>query len=182
VSGLTRREFAGLLDSTLLRPEATRHDIVNLCREARDFGFAAVCVNPCYVSLAHRELEAFPVKVCTVIGFPLGATTTAVKALEAREAALSGADELDVVPNLGALKEGDTKYLMHELDRIIEAARDVRCEITVKVILETGLLSDEEKLLGCWVAIGAGADFVKHQPVTVPPAQPLRMSACFAVL
>lgn len=150
-----------MVDATLLRPEATRADIVALCREAREFGFAAVCVNPCYVRLVRRELEGSPVKVCTVIGFPLGATTTGVKVLEAREAALDGIDEMDVVPNIGALKEGDTKFLMNELDKVIEAARDVRREITVKVILETGLLTNAEKLLGCWVATGAGADFVK---------------------
>lgn len=111
--------------------------------------------------LVRRELEGSPVKVCTVIGFPLGATTTGVKVAEAREAALDGIDEMDVVLNIGAVKEGDTKFLMSELDKVIEAARDVRRDITVKVILETGLLSDHEKLLACWVATGAGADFVK---------------------
>ncbi|MGQ9496947.1 MAG: deoxyribose-phosphate aldolase [Desulfotomaculales bacterium] len=158
---MTPQEFARLLDATMLRPEATRADIIALCREAREFGFATVCVNPCYVRLVRQQLEGSPVKVCTVIGFPLGATTLNVKVLEAREAAMDGIDEMDVVLNIGALKEGDTKFLMNELDKVIEAARDVRRDITVKVILETGLLTDAEKLLACWVATGAGADFVK---------------------
>jgi deoxyribose-phosphate aldolase len=114
------------------------------------------------VSLAVRELEDSPVKVCTVVGFPLGANTIEAKVVEARQAALDGTDEIDMVLNIGALKEGDTKYLMSETDKVIEGARDIRRDILVKLIAETGFLTENEKLLACWVATGAGADYIKN--------------------
>jgi deoxyribose-phosphate aldolase len=158
---LAREEFAQMVDHTLLRPEATRSGIRELCREAVAYGFGAVCVNPAYVSLAAQELVGSAVKVCTVIGFPLGATSVAAKVAEADQAAADGALEFDLVPNLGALKERDLAYLENELAKVIAAARGMRREAVIKVILETALLTDEEKLLGCRLAASQGADFVK---------------------
>lgn len=158
---LTREELARMIDHTLLRPEATRDDIRGLCLEAVENGFGAVCVNPAYVPLAAAELEGSGVRVCTVIGFPLGATSVAGKVAEADRAARDGAAEFDVVLNLGALKEHNVPYLEQELKAVITAARDVRPDAVVKVILETAIWDDEEKLLGCRVAVEQGADMVK---------------------
>lgn len=156
-------ELAAMIDHTLLRADATQQDIRRLCAEALEYGFGAVCVNPCYVKLAAKELRASSVKVCTVIGFPLGANTTEVKVLEARQAALDGANEVDIVLNVGALIEGDSKFVTAEIERVIEAARDVRKDISAKIILETGYLNKNQMVLGCWVATGrgTGADYVK---------------------
>jgi deoxyribose-phosphate aldolase len=154
--------LAQTIEYTLLRADATREDIRRLCREADEFGFATVCVSPCFVSLAARELAGSPVRVCTVVGFPLGTNTIAAKVAEARQAALDGTDEIDIVLNIGALKEGDTAYLMSEADKVIEGARDVRRDILVKLIAETGYLAESEKLVACWVATGAGADYIKN--------------------
>jgi deoxyribose-phosphate aldolase len=120
-------------------------------------------VNPCFVKLAAQELKGTSVKICTVIGFPLGANTIPVKVLESKQAALDGANEVDIVVNIGALLEGDTQYLVNEIDRVIEAARDVHMDISAKAILETGYLTRDQMILGCWVATGAGAgaDYVK---------------------
>ncbi|MEW6573973.1 MAG: deoxyribose-phosphate aldolase [Bacillota bacterium] len=150
-----------MIDHTLLRADATRGDIRKLCREAEECGFGAVCVNSAYVALAARELQGSPVKVCTVIGFPLGATSVAGKAAEAKQAASDGAVEFDMVINLGALKEGDVTYLEGEVGEVVASARSVRGDATVKIILETALLTDNEKLLGCRVAVSRGAGFVK---------------------
>lgn len=158
---LTRETFARMIDHTLLRPDATRGEIRQLCLEAEAHGFGTVCVNPAYVALAVRELEGSSVKVCTVIGFPLGATSVAAKAAETRQAALDGAVEFDVVINLGALKEGDAAYLQNELGEVTASARSIRGDALVKVIIETALLTDDEKLFGCRVAASRGADFVK---------------------
>jgi deoxyribose-phosphate aldolase len=149
--------IARYIDHTLLKPEATRAEIVKLCAEAKKYRFAAVCVNPVFVKTAREQLADSGVKVCTVIGFPLGATTTAVKVFEAAEAADNGADELDMVINIGALKGGDEAYVADEIAAVVEAARGR----IVKVILETGLLSDREKALACRLAAKAGAHFVK---------------------
>lgn len=155
--------MAAIIDHTLLRPEATQADLRRLCAEAREYGFGAVCVNPCYVRLAARELEGTAVKICAVVGFPLGASVTEVKVLESKYAALDGADEVDIVLNIGALVEGDVKFVTGELERVIEAARDVRNSTTVKIILETGYLTKQQMILGCWAATGEGtcADYVK---------------------
>ncbi|MBO8129589.1 MAG: deoxyribose-phosphate aldolase [Peptococcaceae bacterium] len=150
-----------MIDYTLLKPEATSDDIIKLCREAAKHRFTAVCVNSSFVRLAARELEKSPVKVCTVVGFPLGASSIEAKVAEAKQAAIDGADEIDMVLNIGALKEGDSTYLMSEGDRVIEGARDERKDILFKFILEMPLLNQHEILLGCWVATGTGADFVK---------------------
>lgn len=155
--------LAAIIDHTLLRADATQEDIRRLCAEAREYGFGAVCVNPCYVKLAADELRNYPIKVCTVIGFPLGANITEVKVLESKHAALDGADEVDIVLNVGALIEGDIKFVTAELERVIEAARDVRNAISAKIILETGYLTKDQIILGCWAATGrgTGADYVK---------------------
>ncbi|MDI6774776.1 MAG: deoxyribose-phosphate aldolase [Verrucomicrobiota bacterium] len=148
---------APLIDHTLLKPAAVRREVRQLCAEARRYGFAAVCVNPCWVRTAAEELRDTPVKVCTVIGFPLGATTTAVRVFEAGEAIHNGAQELDMALCLGALKDGDHTRVQEDIAAVVLAA-DAR---PVKVIIETALLTDEEKATACRLAAAAGARFVK---------------------
>jgi deoxyribose-phosphate aldolase len=150
-----------MIDHTLLRPEAVNGDIVRLCREAAEHAFGTVCVNPAYVPLAVRELNGTHIRVGTVIGFPLGATSTAAKVAETGRAARDGAAEFDVVVNVGALKDGNTAYLENELREIIGAARGVKNNAVVKIILETALLTREEKILGCRLTESCGADMVK---------------------
>jgi len=151
------RDLARYIDHTLLKPNATRDEIVKLCEEAREHSFASVCVNPTYVGLSAKLLEGSPVKVCTVIGFPLGATSSFVKATETRDAIANGAGEIDMVINVGALKSKDYELVKQDIARVVEAA----CGNTVKVILETSLLTDEEKVKACELSKLAGADFVK---------------------
>lgn len=158
---ITRSELAGLIDHTLLRPEAVPDDIVNLCGEAKCFGFASVCVNPCYVSTASRELVGSRVAVCSVVGFPIGAGAPPVKALEAAAAVRNGATELDVVINIGFLKGGLLDQVKSDLAGVVKSARLVEQGTIIKFILETCLLSDNEKFLACGLAVEAGADFVK---------------------
>lgn len=152
-------DIAKIIDHTLLKPEATRDQIVQLCREAREYGFAAVCVNPCYVKLAAELLRGSPVKVCSVVGFPLGATLPEVKAYEARRAIEEGAAEIDMVINIGALKSGDLELVRRDIAAVVDVchAKGALC----KVIIEAALLSDEEKVLACQLAKAAGADYVK---------------------
>jgi len=154
----SKQEVAKIIDHTLLRPDATPEEVVRLCREARDYDFAAVCVNPCYVSLCKGLLKGSPVKVCTVVGFPLGACLPKTKAFEAEEAVQEGAQEIDMVLNIGMLKTGDYDYVVGDIKGVVEAVGD---GIIVKVILETCLLSDEEKVKACLLAQEAGAHFVK---------------------
>jgi deoxyribose-phosphate aldolase len=149
--------LASRIDHTRLAADALPGDIERLCDEARRFGFAAVCVSPCYVSLASRLLRGSVVKVGTVVGFPLGANTSAVKAFEARDAVAQGADELDMVMAVGALKAGDQARVSEDIRSVREAAPGK----TLKVILETALLADPEKALACRLAEQAGADFIK---------------------
>lgn len=149
--------LARYIDHTLLRPEATAEEIKRLCREALEYGFAAACVNPSYTALASSLLAGSGVKVCTVIAFPLGALTPADKAAEARNAVAAGAQELDMVLNLGALKGGDLDLVRRDIRAVVEAAAGC----TVKVILETGLLTPEEKRTAALLAQEAGAHFVK---------------------
>jgi len=147
-----------MIDHTLLKPEATKDQIVKLCEEAVEFGFASVCINPTYVSLAADLLRNTPVKVCTVVGFPLGASTPLVKAVEARDAIAAGAREIDMVINIGALKSGDDDLVGRDIRAVVEAARG---RALVKVILETALLTDDQKVKACLIAKAEGADFVK---------------------
>ncbi|MDF9408679.1 MAG: Deoxyribose-phosphate aldolase 1 [Pelotomaculum sp. PtaB.Bin013] len=158
---ISRAVLAGMIDHTLLKPEATCQDIVGLCREAVDFGFKSVCINPSYIDLAHRELENAPVGICAVIGFPLGASDPAVKAAEAAAAVRAGASEVDVVMNIGFFKSGLLGKTQADLTGVVSAAKSEKPEAVVKVILETCLLTNEEKVRACRVAVAAGADFVK---------------------
>lgn len=151
------RKIAPLIDHTLLKSEATSAQVVALCREARHYGFAAVCVNPRHLRLAVRETEGSPVKPCTVVGFPLGATGAAAKAFEAGHAAEQGASELDMALDIAALKERDYAAVREDIAAVVRAAAGR----LVKVILETHLLSDDEKVAACWIAREAGAQFVK---------------------
>ena len=150
---------AAAIDHTLLKPEATRADIVKLCREARQYGFASVCVNPCWVPLAHSELSGSAVKVCTVVGFPLGATTTAGKVAEAEAALRAGARAIDMVLNIGALRGGEHDAVKLDIDAVVRVCHEAGA--LVKVILEAALLDDDQKAAGCTLAKMAGADFVK---------------------
>lgn len=149
--------LAKVIDHTLLKPTATRADIEKLCREALEHGFFSVCINPCWVSTAHELLKGSDVKTCTVIGFPLGANTTEAKVFEAQNALSNGADELDMVINIGALKGKDYQTVLQDI-RQIRALGD---GFILKVIIETSELTDEEKVKACQLAAEAGADFVK---------------------
>jgi len=152
-----KKEVGGYIDHTLLNPDVTREDIVQLCEEAKQHGFASVCINPSWVTLCDELLQGTDVKVCTVIGFPLGATTTSTKVQEAKEAIANGADEVDMVINVGALKEGDYEYVKKDIEAVKKAVGDR----VLKVILETGLLSDRQKARASRLSKEAGADFVK---------------------
>ena len=152
-------DVAKLIDHTLLKPQATYEDIDRLCDEAREYGFASVCVNPLYVQRCAKRLKGSDVKTCCVIGFPLGATPKEIKALEARRAVRDGAKELDMVIAIGALKSGDHRYVYEDIRLVAEAARDGSA--LLKVIIETGLLTDEEKVAACVLSKKARADFVK---------------------
>jgi deoxyribose-phosphate aldolase len=155
--GQLRNDLAGMIDHTLLKPEATRDDVQKLCKEAAQYGFYSVCVNPAHVAHAARLLAGSNVKVCAVVGFPLGATLPHAKAFETREAVRAGAREIDMVANIGALKGGDFALVLEDIRGVVEAARPY----PVKVILETGGLTDEEKVVGCVLSKCAGAAFVK---------------------
>lgn len=145
------------IDHTILNADATKEAVIKVIDEAKKYEFASVCLEPCWVSLAAERLKDSPVKVCTVIGFPLGANTKTVKAFEAKEAVDNGADEVDMVLNIGALKSGDDAMVLEDMKAVREAAKDA----VVKVILETCLLTDEEKKKACALAKEAGLDFVK---------------------
>lgn len=146
-----------LIDHTLLKPEATKAQIEKLCGEAKEYDFKSVCVNPYYVKYAKELLKESDVLVCTVIGFPLGQNTTAIKVAETKDAINNGADEIDMVINVGALKSKDVDYVLNEIKEIRNACKGK----TLKVIIETCLLTDEEKIAACKLSNEAGADFVK---------------------
>ena len=151
--------IASYIDHTLLKSDATLGQIQKLCEEAREFGFASVCVNPCYVKTCAELLQDSGVKTCTVVGFPLGTNTKETKAEEAARAIQDGAQEIDMVLNVGALKNGDDQYVCQDVAAVVDAcyANGAIC----KVILETCLLTDEEKVRACQAVVKAGADFVK---------------------
>ena len=151
--------LAPYIDHTLLKPDASPEQIEQLCREAAEHQFASACVPPCYVRLAAETLRDSGVAVCTVIGFPLGATTTEVKRLEAEQAIASGAVEIDMVINVGQLKSGNYDYVFNDVNKVVTAVKAHRN--VCKVILETALLTDEEKVKACLICKKAGADFVK---------------------
>lgn len=146
------------IDHTVLKADATVSDIKKLCDQAKEYGFRTVCINPCYVKLAVKELIGCDCDVCTVIGFPLGANESDVKAFEAKKAAEDGAKEVDMVINIGAAKAGDMDYVTNDIKAVVDA---VKGKAIVKVIIECCLLNDEEKKACCAAAMNAGADFVK---------------------
>src|SRR5258706_7479191 len=150
---------ASMIDHTLLKPDATRQEIEALCREAAQFKFATVCVNPTWVATAARLLAGSGVGVCSVVGFPLGATTADVKGYETRRAIFDGAREIDMVINVGALKSGDLRVVERDIEAVTAACRE--CGVLSKVIIEAALLTDEEKVTACTIAKAAGADYVK---------------------
>lgn len=153
--------IARLIDHTVLTPETTEERIRELCREAREHCFASVCVNPCWVPLAAEELRGAVPAVCTVVGFPFGANRAAVKAFETAQAIRDGAAEVDMVLNIGFLKSGRYAEVEEDIRRVVGTAREAPRPVVVKVILETALLTDEEKVIACVLAQNAGADFVK---------------------
>lgn len=150
--------LAKLIDHTLLRADATRAEIAQLTEEAKKYKFASICVNPTWVAFAAEQLSGTEVKVCTVIGFPLGATTSAVKAMEVKDAIANGATEVDMVINIGQLKDGNNEFVEQDIKAVVDAASN---EAIVKVIIETSLLTDEEKIRACELSVKAGAHFVK---------------------
>ena len=156
---LSAQELAGMIDHTLLKSDATISEINQLCEEAMQNNFASVCVNPSYVDACFNLIKSSNVKVCTVIGFPLGATTTQSKFLEAEEAIKNCAEELDMVINIGKLKDKDYQFVLYDLKSIADLSKKHLC--VSKVILETCLLSDEEKVIACLLAKAAGINFVK---------------------
>ncbi|NQX69016.1 deoxyribose-phosphate aldolase [Paenibacillus alba] len=155
---MTGPEIARKIDHTLLKPDATKDEIIKVCSEAKQHNFATVCINPYWVPLAAAELAGSKVGITTVVGFPLGATTTFSKMAETRDAIANGATEIDMVMNIGALKSGDLNTVKKDIEGVVLAANG---QAVVKVILETGLLTDEEKVKACSICKMAGADFVK---------------------
>ena len=151
-------DYAKMIDHTLLKPEASQEQVKKLCQEAVEYGFHSVCVNSCYVSFCADLLKDSDVKVCTVIGFPLGAMSSAGKAAEAAAAVKDGADELDMVINVGMIKSGDWEYVRQDIEGVVEAAGS---SALLKVFVETCLLTEDEKRRACRVCREAGAAFVK---------------------
>ena len=152
-------DVAGMIDHTLLKPDASRAEIETLCREAAEYRFASVCVNPTWVALCARLLAGSGVKVCSVVGFPLGATTADTKHYETRRAIFDGAREIDMVINVGALKSGDLRLVERDIEAVAAPCRESGA--LSKVIIEAALLTDEEKITACTLAKAAGADYVK---------------------
>ena len=150
---------ANLIDHTLLKPDASRADIERLCREAAEFRFATVCINPAWVALSALLLRGSGVGVCSVVGFPLGATTADVKQFETRRAIFDGASEIDMVINIGALKSGDLRTVERDIEAVVDPCR--QCGVISKVIIEAALLTDDEKITASTLSKAAGADFVK---------------------
>lgn len=150
--------IAGMIDHTILKADARKSEVTKLIEEAKKYEFASVCINPTWVGYAAEQLAGTKVKVCTVIGFPLGATTSTVKAFETKDAIANGATEVDMVINIGALKDNDNDFVLNDIKAVVDAAAG---KAIVKVIIETSLLSDEEKIRACELSVKAGADFVK---------------------
>lgn len=155
---MDKQQLAKMIDHTILKPEADKASIEKICKEALEYNFASVCINPTNVELAAKLLKGSEVKVCTVIGFPLGANTMEVKAFETKDAIAKGADEVDMVINIGRLKDKDYEYVEKDIKAVVDAADK---KAVTKVIIETCLLTEEEKVKACELAKKAGADFVK---------------------
>ena len=150
-------DIAKIIDHTMLKPEATQETIRRYCAEARTYGFASVCVNSCHAALVAEELKGTEIKTCCVVGFPLGAMLTEAKAFEAEAAVRAGAQEIDMVINVGAVKDKNMEFVTEDIRAVVDAAKPA----IVKVIIETCLLSDEEKIAACEASVRAGAAFVK---------------------
>lgn len=155
---MNNKDLAKIIDHTILKADATEKEVEKLCKEALEYNFASVCINPSMIEKAASILKGSDVKVCTVIGFPLGATTSEVKAFEADDAIKKGATEVDMVINVGKLKDGDLNYVKKDIEAVVNAAKG---RALTKVIIETCLLTDEEKVTACKLSKEAGADFVK---------------------
>ena len=155
---MNKAQIAKMIDHTILKAEATESEIIKLCKEAIHYDFASVCVNPSMVPVAAKELKGTHVKVCTVIGFPLGATTTEVKVFETKDVIEKGATEVDMVINVGKLKERNLEYVKNDIKAVVEAAKG---KALTKVIIETCLLTEEEKISMCKAVTEAGADYIK---------------------
>ncbi|SHI61490.1 deoxyribose-phosphate aldolase [Clostridium amylolyticum] len=155
---MEKNKLARMIDHTLLKPDACEEGVRKLCQEALEYKFASVCINPGYVQLCADLLKGSEVKVCTVIGFPLGATTSDTKAFETRDAISKGAQEVDMVINVGKLKDKDLDYVKKDIEAVVNEAKG---KALTKVIIETCLLNDEDKVTACKIAKEAGADFVK---------------------
>ena len=151
-------KVAKMIDHTVLKATSTKEEVVSICKEAKEYGFFSVCINPTHIELAKKELENSDVKVCTVIGFPLGASTKEVKAFETKDAISKGADEVDMVINIGALKDKNYDLVYEDIKAVVEASNK---QALVKVIIETCYLTDDEKVKACELAVKAGTDFVK---------------------
>ena len=147
-----------MIDHTVLKAFSSKEDVIKVCNEAKEYGFFSVCINPTHIELAKKELEGSNVKVCTVIGFPLGANTSEVKAFETKDAIAKGAHEVDMVINIGALKDKNYDLVYNDIKAVVDAANK---EALVKVIIETCYLTDEEKTIACELSVKAGADYVK---------------------
>ena len=155
---MNKKDLARMIDHTILKADATEMEVEKLCTEALEYNFASVCINPSMLEKAANMLKGSDVKVCTVIGFPLGATTTEVKAFETEDVIKKGATEVDMVINIGKLKEGNIEYVKKDIEAVVNAAKG---KALTKVIIETCLLTDEEKVTACKLSKEAGADFVK---------------------
>ncbi len=155
------KQLAGCIEHTLLSATATEEQIEQLCEEAINYGFYSVCVNTRWITLAADKLHGSNVKVCSVISFPLGADSTKIKAVQAKEAIFAGADELDMVADLAAIIEGDSKYLLGQLQAVLKICRAMRPAVVLKVIIESAALSWEQKLFACQTAEKCGVDFIK---------------------
>jgi len=158
---ISDKELAGYIDHTLLKATATSEQIKQLCNEAREYGFCAVSVNPRWVALAADQLHGSKVKVGGVVSLPLGADSTKIKVAQAREAIFAGADEIDMVADLAAIIEGDSKYLTRQLQSVLEVCRSMRPAVLLKVIIESAALTREQKIFACEVAEKCGVDFIK---------------------
>jgi len=157
---ISSKQLAKMIDHTLIGPTATKNDVEKLCKEAEKHGFACICVNSAYVPLAMQLLRGTEVKVCSTAGFPFGATLPEVKAFEAKKAVENGASEIDMVINIGALKSRDYEMVKRDIEMVTDVKHSHN-DVVVKVIIETGLLTNEEKVVACRLAKEAGADFVK---------------------
>lgn len=155
---MDKKLLTKMIDHTILKPDAQEAEVVKIINEAKEYGFASVCINPANVKLAAKMLKGTNVKVCTVIGFPLGANTTSVKAFEALDAIKNGAEEVDMVINIGKLKDKDYEYVLNDIKAVVDVSKG---KALSKVIIETCLLTDEEKIKACKLSKEAGADFVK---------------------